>query len=339
MKRKFLLAHVNGRTARIVGFLLLLALPTSGVLASRGGLPEMPASHPITSTTGDSQIPNWSPPLDPEFSKWDNAPVTFDLANGAVEQGRFPDCKTCSPKKTDYLKPDPSPTPVWPASPTVKIIATWPSDETTECSGVLIDSAAALTAGHCIFTHTDALCNGESSCWVKELTTYLNYGTPDVQESSFTQLLTWTAWTENRDFRYDLAGVKLDQPLGSNVGWLGFGYNNDTENQFFPITTFEYMSYPYESGLHTWTGQFAVIEDHHFFTDNPSDYGQSGAAAHSNDYFHIVYSVLSHHQDFDGDIKTAHTRITPDKFFALRDWINGGIKAMNFIYYMPFFPE
>jgi len=339
VKRKFLLAGIKGGMARIVWVLVLLALPTSGVLAARSSMPESNTSHPKAANPGRPQIQNWAPPLDPEFSKWDNAPVTFDLTNGAVEQGRFPDCKTCPPRETEYLKPDPSPTPVWPASPTVKVIATWPSNETTECSGVLIDPSAALTAGHCVFTHSDAFCNGEDSCWVKELNTFLNYGTPDVQESSFTQILTWTAWTENRDFQYDLAGVKLDQPLGSAVGWLGFGYNNDTDEQFFPIATFEVMSYPHDSTMHTWTGQFAMIEDHHFFTDQPSEYGQSGSGAHSNDYFHIVYSVLSHHKDFAGETKTAHTRITPDKFSALRDWINGGIKAMNFIYYMPFFPE
>ncbi|MFW5713771.1 MAG: trypsin-like serine peptidase [Brevefilum sp.] len=333
MKRDFLLATAKVWGRSIVLILVLFTLPTYTVFAA--GICHSITPNPAVTTNGDQQIPTWSPPLDPEFSKWDNHPVTYDPVNGAVEQGRFPDCKTCLPLEKDYYKPDPSPTPIWPASPTAKIIATWPAGETSECSGMLVDSAVALTAGHCVYTHTAEFCNDEESCWVSELTLYLNYGTSDVQESSFTQLLTWTAWTENQDYKYDIAGIKLDQLLGNSVGWLGFGYNND--DQFFPNKTFEHTSYA-DNMLTPWSGMVTAIDEHQFYTDGASNYGQAGAGLHSNDYFHIIYSVLSHKIDEDETI-TGHTRITPDKFFALRDWINGGIKKKNFIYYMPLFPE
>ena len=205
---------------------------------------------------------------------------------------------------------------------------------------MMVDQAAVLVAGHCIFTHTPALCVDKNACWISDLQIFQKYQTEDEQESGFTQVLTWTAWTKNRDYQYDLAGIKLAQPLGKNAGWLGFGYNNDPQNEFFPTAKFEHTSYPSNpaSGIEKWSGYFASVEDHHFYTDGLSNDGTSGAGAHSNDHFQIIYSVLSHHK-IGTLTQTAHTRITPDKFFALHDWITGNIKDKNFIFYMPFFTD
>lgn len=334
MKRVFPLESAPGRTAWILMILVIFTLPNSAAWALNSQLPE--SGQPARSA--EPQIPNWEPPLDPNYSMWENVPVTYDPNNGAVKQGRFPECKTCLPDETDYNKPENPPG--WPETATVKVITQWPSGDETECSGMLVDSAVIVTAGHCVFSFKPALCEGESSCWCSDLQVFLKYQQEGEQQSGYTQLLSWTAWTENRDFRYDLAGVKLEHPLGNAVGWLGFGYNNDKQGQFFPTAGFEYTSYPADPGseITQWSGNFTTIEEHHFFSDGLSAYGQGGAGAHSNENSHIIFSVLSH-LTVDTPSQTGHTRITPDKFYALRDWIQGSIKDKNFMIFMPYFKD
>lgn len=361
MQRSSGLTNSKGATAWILSLLVFLYL----IYASGGSvLADVPSgAEPENDkwiASENQQIPGWEPPLDPEFDRLDNAPITFDLENGAVVLPRYPDCKTCPPDHTAFYKPEASqllleqnfadkwdilksPPSFWPYTPSVKVITTWPSNHTTECSGILVEQDALLTAGHCIFTHVSELCAGKPSCWAQEVQIFLNYGSPEESSTSFVQILTWTAWTENRDFQYDLAGIKLAQLYERKIGWLAFGYNNDNLDQFFPAALFEHTSYPAEGDredqLTLWTGYFDRVELHTFHTSGASLDGQAGACSHSNEDLHIVYSVLSHHREVDGQLRTVHTRITPDKFFALRDWINENIKAFNFIYHFPTFLE
>jgi V8-like Glu-specific endopeptidase len=311
--------------------LAIFVLPTSAVFAARASVAV--GEEPLPN--GALSIPTWGQPLDPNFTKWDNAPITYDTTNGAVEQGRFPDCKNCPPDETDYLKRPNPPCPDWPDGTTVKIITTWPSASayTTECSGVLVDHSTVLTAAHCIFTHRSELCGLQNSCWAEDLKIFINYEESQEKQSDFEQILTWTAWTKNRDYNYDLAGVKLINTLGDEVCWLGFGYNND--DQFFLNNIFKHSHYIESDRLTTGDFSFDNTQEHGLFTNTPSVYGQAGAGAYQNSASVTVFSVLSHHHELEGETFTGHTRITPDKFFALRDWINGNIKDLNFATYMP----
>ncbi len=196
----------------------------------------------------------------------------------------------------------------------------------------MVDQSTVLTAAHCVFTHTPERCGPAASCWAQDLKIFVMYD--NIQkESDFEQILTWTAWTENKDFNYDLAGVKLENPLGDDVCWLGFGYNND--NQFFLNNIFTHSFFIGSARSTIADFSFSNPEEHRLFTNTTSDYGQAGAGAYWNGSSITVFSVLSHHHDLEGDTFTGHTRITYDKFFALRDWINGGIKDLNFSTYLP----
>ena len=322
-------------------------------------LPLPAAKSPGLTQTGLPILPEWEAPLDPDFTQ--NVPVVYDHRTGTTETQRpYPVCKSCISDETDYQKPYETPNfifndepgndlytseitqnpEMWPNSPTVRIIAVWPSGKTSACSGMLVQKAHILTAAHCTFTHSPENCIGEKSCWVEDLQIY-NDANPDVvQPASFIKILTWTDWTENRDYAGDLACVALTSPLGEEIGWLGFGYHNDPSKNYFPSASFEYTSYPVESPYNgetmtTWRGQFNKILEHQFYSADPSQEGQSGASSHCPDANHVIYSVVSHTFKISNDSLTSHTRITSDKFYAIRDWINGGIKDLPFQHYLP----
>lgn len=346
----------------VIGLLLLYVLMplTSASSHTNAVFHPVPAAQ-ATSLTREIQpnLPEWEAALDPDFTH--NVPVIYDHRTRTTEtHSPYPVCKTCISDATDFQKPYKTPNfiysdepgndlttsevtqnpEMWPNSPTVRIISVWPSGKSSACSGMLVQKAYILTAAQCTFTHSPENCIGEKSCWVEAMHIY-NDANPDTdQPASFLQILTWTAWTENRDFDYDLAAVALTAPLGEEIGWLGFGYHNDPLRTFYPLANFEYTSYPMESPYYgetmtTWQGQFNKILEHQFYSVDLSQEGQGGASAHCPDANHIIYSVVSHNFKINNDSLTAHTRITSDKFFAIRDWINGALKVQPLQHYLP----
>ena len=316
------------------------------------------SEHPLNQ---ESQpiLPEWDAPLDPDSEH--NLLVTYDQTTRTAEtHSPYPVCKTCIADATDYQKPYESPgsnlnedpdtnltrseitqnPDMWPNAPTVRITAVWPSGDTSACSGMLVEKAHVLTAAHCIFTHTPDLCLGKEACWVEDLQIYSNINPGDDQPTSFSKILAWTSWTENRDFDGDIAAVALTSPIGEETGWLGFGYHNDPLDTFFPAANLEYTSYPTQSPfdgetMSTWMGQFTTISELKFYSTGLSQEGQSGAGTHNPDANHIIFSVLSHTLTTDSESNTGHTRITSDKFFAIRDWINWGFKDLPFQHFLP----
>lgn len=329
MKRALNHLTAKASAAWIILILAVLALPASAVLAAQTQTQDEDALRINKTHSNARQIPTWAPPLNSEF---DNLPVVYDPVNGAVEQPEINEPKSPLSHATEYSDRSAN----WPTSTTVKVIATWPASETpTECSGVLITETAILTAGHCVFTHTAENCHSEDSCWAENLEIFLYDGNQERQ-SSFKEILTWTAWTENHDFDYDLAGVRLTQAFGKQAGWLGFG--NNIDDLIFSNAIWKFSSVPSNAENPPITSalfRFSGIQNQLFYSDGPSSYGQSGAGAYSseNEYKHIVYSVLSHQRLFGENIFTGFTRITQVNFFALRDWI----KSFDFNIYLPLF--
>ncbi len=303
----------------------------------------IPTRGRVNNSENDCSPPSWQPPIDSEYTN--NRPVVFNGSDVFI-QSKIP---IRNDPPSDYhdswYKPDFGEVPPellkWPHSPTVKIFTTWPSGDTTQCSGMLIESRHVLTAAHCVFTFVTDYCNStDHSCWPTDLQVFSNYnlGEDAWVETGYREILTWTAWTDNRDFNYDLAAIDLVDPLGDVVGWLAFGYQND--DTFFLESEFEHTSYPDNRSngdleILAWDGSISTTLDHIVYAPGPVQAGQSGAGLHSAEVDHIIFSVLSHMDQTY--LNTGYTRITSDKFIAIRDWITGGIKPFYFHYLFPIY--
>ena len=261
----------------------------------------------------------------------DPTPVTQSLPAPCSGEG-------CSFGSTDYYKPftpfitttaspveNPS---IWPNAATVKLLSHWPSGETSACSGTLVDAKYVLTAAHCIYTFTPENCtSGDSSCWVEDVEALPAYqeGEAPAGRSGYETILTWTDWTENQMAEYDLAAVKLRYPLGAQVGWLGVGFNAD--DSFFANNLFASAGYPNSAPFNGedmafWSGQVSVVyaSEDLLQMDVNFDPGWEGATLNAENG--VAYGVIS---SVGGGAEVTLTRITYDKFDAIRTFIQDGL--------------
>jgi hypothetical protein len=137
------------------------------------------------------------------------------------------------------------------------------------CSGTMRDAETVLTAGHCVN-------NGSGGAWADEIWVYpgwdgngtINPG-PAVRAEPYgwahaTYFGSWTGWTVDGDFNYDVGVIGVTRAVGTLTGWFGWSYGGDCTfwtNQFV-----QNASYPAEgcglAGLHNgrdmyfWTGFF-----------------------------------------------------------------------------------
>jgi len=200
-----------------------------------------------------------------------------------------------------------------------KIYITFPNGLRYQGSAVLIDDNFALTAGHCVYSHSD----GGWATAVEVIPGYDNgwrpYGTAWA-----TVLYSWTGWTQNGDFDHDMGLVKLDSSIGYQTGWYGYGYT--TNNNYYFNALFYNPGFPAEnpySGqfMYFWYGDFDLVLTYILYFNSLAYGGQSGSGVAS---FYLgdpyVSAVLSHTLIW----MTGDTRMTPAKFDQIKNWISSG---------------
>ncbi len=147
------------------------------------------------------------------------------------------------------------------------LVIRFPSGEFVQCSGTMIDAATALTAGHCIYSHS-------SGGWATDVWVYPGWDgrgyniEHDLAEyygmGRGVRLASWTTWTQQQNFDGDVGVVSLDRAVGMITGWFGNAW--DGSFTWIRNQTYNNASYPAEycgvSGLHTgrdmyyWYGRF-----------------------------------------------------------------------------------
>jgi V8-like Glu-specific endopeptidase len=219
---------------------------------------------------------------------------------------------------------------------------------TGNCSGTMVGPFQFLTAGHCV--HDGPGANG----WAENLVVSAgqtgdaigsDFRRSDYQfygEANWTSATTFTGWTADGNWDWDIALVRLDRNLGNQVGWLGYGWNSS--NSFYTGTS-NTAGYPgdltpneYDMWFNSGNaGSHSVTT--HSIRSNTMDIwgGQSGSSL----YYCIpdcatlrsAHAVVSHEtfidSNNDGDwdpgetpIYNSFTRITEGKFNSIGGWMN-----------------
>lgn len=191
----------------------------------------------------------------------------------------------------------------------VKLFMTFPDGGRYVASGVLIDSKHVLTAGHCVYNHS-------GGGWASRITVVpaYNNGAEPYGEAESVNLYSWTGWTQNANYEWDMGVIVLDRPVGAITGWHGYGYNND--DNFFSTDGMDNLGYPAASPyngqyLYSWAGTFDDVYPHLLYFNRQAYGGQSGSGVYdiqgSN---RVVYAELSH----GSSTSTGCIRINSDKF-------------------------
>lgn len=157
--------------------------------------------------------------------------------------------------------------------------------ETAACSATLIGPSSLLTAAHCLYSH-------ESGGWLDDFifVPALN-GIEDVPFGTYEYdtAYVFQGYVENYQGSYgsvvpwDIAVVTLQEPIGEELGWLGYGHDADLGNFLANI-----IGYPGDKPVGTqWRANCTVekenVADLYFTYDCDTFAGSSGSAVYKYD--------------------------------------------------------
>ena len=143
------------------------------------------------------------------------------------------------------------------------------------CSGAMQDAEVVLLAGHCVYMHDFTDSGGTLRIvndWAADIFVYpgwdgnnLAFGTPGVIQTygwaRGAGLGSFTGWTVDRNFDWDLGIIQLDRAVGMLTGWFGWAWGGDCTARTYDNASFPAENCPI-SGLHNgrdmyyWFGRF-----------------------------------------------------------------------------------
>lgn len=233
---------------------------------------------------------------------------------GEVSEGWFPNANELEPEigsTYSVIKPDGrkevTNTEQLPYSAICYIEIDWPDGETGLGTAWMIYSDVAITAGHCVYS-------SEHGGWAEKIKLWPGkdgfglwnnpYGTTEM-----TQMHTSTEWTESEDEEYDWAVLELEDNIGDQTGWLGFGWTSaDMTGTEVTISGYpgEHRYYQYEMSDEI----TRCTTNKLFYNVIDTSGGQSGSPIYTSSY--VAYGI--HCYGLNDNNENSGTRITEWRF-------------------------
>ena len=239
-------------------------------------------------------LPEWRPPGD--SSSAENWGISYDLRTGqerllplptqgdpsasdqlvqasGVEGLKAVESSSTPLSFTDLTKFDAS---QYPYRMNVQLFMTF-SGQSGEfvCSGALIDPAHVLTAGKCVYAGSWGWATS-----VRVIPAY-DHGAEPFGHANSAQLFTFTQWTNDQYWDWNMGLIQLDRPIGALTGWFGYSVQSDS---YFEGSTFNNFGYPvaasYDQGaLYGWSGTLDQVGEHRVGHNKLGDEGMVGSGA------------------------------------------------------------
>lgn len=188
----------------------------------------------------------------------------------------------------------------WPYRATGKLKMRF-SDGWSECSASTTDEFHVLTAGHCIYDH-------DLNEWAVEVRYYAaqtNAGVIDGVQRPYGEARgktwgTYEGWWKDEKYKWDMAVVRLDRPVGERTGWMGRSSST--------VSNLNFAGYPVESA-YGWAGETMM---YHGFDKNNRNW-EAGGRIGMDAYVFGGMSGGPVWKSLDGDRKIVGVNSTSDR--------------------------
>lgn len=146
-------------------------------------------------------------------------------------------------------------------------------------TGWFISPSTLITAGHCVFINNKENPSSPANGWVRSIQVMpgRNGSTFPFETVISTQFRSVEGWIENGDENFDYGAIILPRPLGSSLGWLGFGSFTDAELNNSTANIAGYPADKSEGTLWFHASRIIGVNNRKIFYDIDTFGGQSGS--------------------------------------------------------------
>ncbi|MEL7531847.1 MAG: T9SS type A sorting domain-containing protein, partial [Bacteroidota bacterium] len=186
-------------------------------------------------------------------------------------------------------------------------------------SAVLISPHWVLTAGHAIFSESE----GGWASSVRVVPAFENGEEPYCFANAH-WFHSWSGWTQDGNWEWDMGYIELDRPIGCLSGWAGSASNSD--DAYFTNNIFNNPGYPAVNPyngqqMFIWSGTYDQATANILYINSNSFGGQSGSGSY--DQYLRVHAIQSHIETSSSGQRSGQVRLTSHRFNSIWNTING----------------